>query len=215
MSQRNDLYGECNVNQAPVEVFSEMCCKRCLNPECSRSSFGGTAFDKRVHGWFEKLFSNVARMDARDPRFQAISQQGFHTIDLSRMPEVRTSDWIDPRDLVRPAKPTGEGNSPLPQPPNPSPPAAESVALPIPADQPKPPEIPVVASRMQVPKKSTLPRQVILGNAPSQSGKVLPGAPPAGSSPTESGSWKSGPLSVPQDANVQVVAPGAKVKFES
>lgn len=94
--QRRDLYGECNMEEAPVDVFTAECCMYCFNPECTRSSFGKSKFDIRVSTWYERLFSSTPRMTPDDPRYEGISAQKFLVINPAL---TVNSTWVDPRDI--------------------------------------------------------------------------------------------------------------------
>jgi hypothetical protein len=89
-----DYLKECNNQGLPLEDFRLTFCVRCQQPECTRSTFGTSAFHQRVSTWYDRLFENVPRMDSGDPRFGEISAQPFQGVAPSD-----SSDWVDPRDL--------------------------------------------------------------------------------------------------------------------
>lgn len=93
MAQRRDLYSECNVDGAPVDVFTAECCIRCVSPECTRSSKGGK-FELRVSTWEDRLFRNPPQMNPSDPRYARIANQRFVGIDAGPVPEVRSTGWV-------------------------------------------------------------------------------------------------------------------------
>ena len=100
-----DYLRECNDHQVPIEDFQGAFCIRCFQPECSRSQYGKSKFDTRVSTWAERLFLNVPRLDPHDPRYGAIAEQKFLTLDTGRTPEV--SSWVDPNEPQQeaPSKP--------------------------------------------------------------------------------------------------------------
>lgn len=201
---KNDLLPECNVVQAPLDVFKEQCCDHCINPECSRSGFGQSKFDVRVGNWHERLFSEVPRMDQGDPRFEGISGQKFLTIGGGPL-VVGQADWADVPTLEKRPEPAPVTAAPEPEPPAPAP-APEKPALAPEKPAAKPPEpAPSAPVRPQAP----MPQHMVLANAPSQSGKVLQS--PTGQ-PTDS--W-SGPVGAPSTGGStdRVVKPGERVKI--
>jgi len=186
---RRDLFGECNVDGAPIDVFSAECCVRCINPECTRSARGGK-FELRVQTWQDRLFDNPARMRPDDPRYRSIAGQNFLAVDVGPVPNVRgSSGWIDPlavkeakrAELVAMAEKAG----PLPTTALAS---AEAVAEP----KPKPPS----------------PRHLLLANAPDQSGKTV-GPAPAPPAPKPDPWVQKSPPASPGT----IISPGATVKF--
>lgn len=91
---RRDQLAECNTAKEAVNSFQEVWCKRCVNPECTRSTFGQSLFDRRVNSWEDRLFRNPSRMSESDPRFKGIAGQKFLSLDLNAPVEVR--GWSDP-----------------------------------------------------------------------------------------------------------------------
>ncbi len=181
---RRDLFGECNVDGAPIDVFSAECCVRCINPECTRSAHGGK-FELRVSKWQDRLF-NPPQMRPDDPRYGVIAGQQFVAVEAGPIPEVRgSSGWVDP--LAKETEkaeftPMGEKAEPLPTP---------AVAFGVTPTEPK--------------SKIVLPRHLLLANAPSQTGKMVGAAPPPKSDP-----WA--PPSSPTSTET-IISPGATVKF--
>lgn len=90
---RLDLYGECNVEKAPVNQFIDQCCSKCINPECTRSQFGKTKFGARTATWHERLFTQVPRMDRDDTRYGGIAAQRFELIQPAL---TISSGWSEP-----------------------------------------------------------------------------------------------------------------------
>jgi hypothetical protein len=86
-------------------------------------------------------------MSPDDPRFTKFSAQRFITIDPGRTPEIRTSSWVDPRDLTEPAT---QGTIP-------------AVTTPAPEQAPEPAPVGQVSPT------------AMLMNAQSQNGRVLSG----------------------------------------
>jgi hypothetical protein len=197
MERKSDLYGECNVVGAPVEVFAEQCCKHCINPECTRSAFGKTKFDQRVGNWYERMFSNVPRMNQEDPRFPKISAQRFLAIN---QPLTVNAGWIDPRDLVEETAPQIIEVS-LPTPPIviPSVKVVDGPPLVVTLEDVPPPAPPVESPRS---RPQTL-------NTPVKPGQMI--QPPAGQ-PKPGNSWDA-PVPTMETQGVRVVKAGAKVKL--
>ena len=184
--RRRDLLGECNLDGAPLDMFQQECCARCLNQECTRSIAGKSKFEQRTSTWEERLFSQVPRMDPTDPRYVVIAGQRFITVDVGRTPEVR-SDWVDP--LV----PT----------PAPAVTPVQVAAQPVVITQ-KTEELSAPSARTD--GFRTKPNMV-LSNAPDQSGKVLkPNAPLPTQAPKDA--W-----SPQKSASEGVVLPGAVIKL--
>lgn len=182
---RRNLLSECNLNGAPLAIFSAECCARCINPECTLSMVGNTKFDLRVNTWEERLFTKVPRMSQQDPRFTMISGQKFLAIDTSRMPEVHTGNWIDPQDLEKPQPP----------PPSIAPSAPPTEAL---------SEVPPTSGR------KVIPRHMLLANAPPQAGKMLQtGSVP----PVDRWAGPVAPPSTVDSPPAPIVKPGARVKL--
>lgn len=89
---KRDLYGECNVDGTPVDVFTAECCLHCINPECSRSSFGKSKFDIRVNTWYDRFFSNPPKMKPDDSRYKDFAAQKFQQVN----PELHlTTSWVE------------------------------------------------------------------------------------------------------------------------
>ncbi len=114
-----DLLRECNDQSIPLEDFSRQFCARCLQPECTRSQHGTSAFEKRVTTWKDRLFDNIPRMPQEDPRYDRIHSKKFLVVDTSATPELQ--GWVDPRDLADEVKttttePVAEVQDPTPTP---------------------------------------------------------------------------------------------------
>lgn len=167
MSQRRDLLGECNTERLPLNEFNEGWCRRCVNPECSRSLFGQSRFDLRVNSWEDRLFLNPPRMDPSDPRYDLVSKQKFLSIDTSAPPEIRS--WVDPM-----AQPMHEPTPHFIEPKvKPAPPALKSEPPPVVSEEPSVPSQ-ALAPRPQV-SSPTIRPEVLSMNAPNQGGKMLSG----------------------------------------
>jgi len=190
---------ECNLNGAPLDVFVAECCQRCINPECTRSQFGGSKFDQRTGTWLQRLFTEVPKLQPNDPRFQAIAGQKFLTIDAGRTPEVRSTVWVDPRDLE-----TASAQVTAPPVVEPTP----SLVVATAEAQPETLDPPATNTPQPTPPRKSVPRHMVLANAPSQSGKII--RPETSSAPPKD-AW-AGPLASP-DANITVIKPGATVKL--
>ena len=214
MTQRRDLYGECNTVGAPNDVFAEQCCKHCINHECTRSAFGKTKFDQRVGNWHDRLFAHVPRMDQGDPRFASIAGQRFMLINPSLT--VGSSSWVDPRDLsdqvAVPKQPPAPPEA-LPEPPEP-PKIVEALepAPPV-AQAPDPPQTPIEPQiQPQAPSTGRLPANLMNANTPVQQGRMLQPPPDAPTKP--SNSWDA-PVPTTDTDGVKVVKSGARVKLGS
>lgn len=195
--ERRDQYGECNVVGAPVEVFAEECCKHCINPECTRSAFGKTKFDQRVGNWYERMFSNVPRMDQGDPRFSKINAQRFMAISPSL---TVNSGWVDPRDLVEPAPQIIEVQLPTPPIVIPSVKVVDGPPLVVTLEEALAPTPPPTD------KPRVRPQTL---NTPVKPGQMI--QPPAGQ-PMPGSSWDA-PVPTMDTQGVRVVKAGAKVKL--
>ena len=210
MTQRRDLYSECNTVGAPNEVFAEQCCKHCINPECTRSAFGKTKFDQRVGNWYDRLFAHVPRMDQGDPRFEGIAAQRFVLINPALTLNSQAS-WMDPRDLsdqvivpnAAPSKP-----EPLPEA---VPEPVQMVAAPQAVQSATPPQAAprTVEPAPQPAPTGRTPSNLVSANTPVQQGRML--QPPEGASkPTNS--WDA-PIPTTETDGVRVVKTGARVKL--
>ena len=188
-----DLYAECNGGQAPEDVFTEACCSRCVNPDCSRSLYGKGGFDDRVHNWYERLFSQVPKLPTDDPRYGKISGQRFLLIDPEGS-QGASSDWVDPRDLE--AKSVQISRAIPATPPPAPPPVSESAPTP-----------PVAAA---VPASSVL-------NTPPKQGQMLPNSSPSPQPPSAGGDGWATPPPASQHAvpDAKVVKSGARIKLGS
>jgi len=187
MISRTDFYGECNVVGAPVDAFTGECCVFCVNPECTRSSFGKSKFDIRVSTWYERLYSNVPRMNPEDPRFEKISAQRFIPINP---PLSINSGWVDPRDL--------------------SPQDATSAAVAPPLIlTPDPKPEPQLQLEPELPQKGHLSKDLTFANTPVQQGQMIAqGKKPV----TSADPWSAPPPSTDTE-NVRVIKPGGKVRL--
>ncbi len=198
--RRVDLYGECNVEGAPIDTFTAECCTWCVNPECTRSSHGKSKFDIRTSTWYDRLFANVPRMDHGDPRFDKISAQRFLAIQPPL--EIRSSPWLDPRDVeanqvALQAPAVAPPAAPIEPPPHQPEPAQTQTATPAQAPKPSP-------SREQIQNLSTV-------NTPVQHGRLL--TPPVGTPHVKAPSSWDAPVPSSDTEGVKVVKPGAKVKL--
>jgi hypothetical protein len=167
MGKRLDYLKECNEHGVALQDFQEAFCKRCYQPECTRSLFGEMKFDQRVSTWFDRLFANPPQMDPNDPLAREISAQKFQMINPVALSQG-ASDWHDPRDLK-----------------------ATSVSVPVhvtpePTLTPKsvvePPKPVVVEPEVnETPNSHNLSKEVVLINTPTSRGIMLPGG--SGTSP--------------------------------
>lgn len=93
---RRDYLGDCNEHKVALADFHEQFCKRCTQPECSRSQFGTTKFEQRVSTWKERLITAVPVMPSQDPRFIGITAKQFKSIEMGPIPEV--VGWVNPKE---------------------------------------------------------------------------------------------------------------------
>lgn len=199
--RRLDLYAECNGGQAPEQEFTEACCSRCVNPECSRSLYGKGGFDDRVHNWYERLFSQVPRLAADDPRYGKIAGQRFLLIDPDGSTQPSgASDWVDPQDLEAKSVLISRAVSPTPAP------------IPVPV-QNTPPDPPAQVGEFKQEPATASPSGVL--NTPAKQGQMLPGKATPPTAPA-SGGWVT-PPPAPTHAvpDAKVVKSGARIKLGS
>jgi len=214
---RTDLYGECNVENAPVDVFTAECCVFCINPKCSRSTFGKSKFEIRTSTWYERLFTDTPRMDPGDSNYSKIAAQKFVNIKPS-LGDINP-DWVDPLILDLPPSvetsqaPVSEtfpdavsklrslktkDESQTPEPEKPSTPEP----VPVPEPTPEPPKTP------KPEPKGQLPNNLALENTPVEQGQMIK---PQKEIP-QGDSWDA-PISSADTENVRVVKPGTKIKL--
>lgn len=172
---RVDYIRECNDQGVPPEDFVGAFCNRCFQPECGRSQSGKSKFDQRISTWADRLFLNVPKLAPEDPRFAPIASQKFITIDTGRTPEIRSA-WVDPNE------PQALGAPEVPAPPQESAPVVPRPVLP----------------------PGTVPRHMLMANAPSQAGKVLG----SGGKSAKRDAWAT-----PEVPAEPVVAPGSRIKL--
>jgi len=149
--QRRDLWGECNIQGAPVDVFTAECCLACVNPECTRSNFGHSKFEIRVANWYDHFFAKVPRMSPDDPRYNGIAFQKF----IALTQPIAVNSWVDPRDITEQ-------------------PVISSEPLLTP---PKPLEPPVEAPKIEAPEKALQGQPQALLNTSVQQGQMIGNKP--------------------------------------
>jgi len=185
VSERKDFLPICNDQRTPLELFKQMFCDRCMQPECTRSKVGLSKFEKRVSRWYDDYFADVPKLDSSDPRYSLITAQKFITLDTGPIPEIQTSSWVDPRDLAE-AKPP--------------------VALPT------PPAAPVEAAP-KIPQ-TTFPRINRPLNTPNQGPRMLGGAPAPTAVPAPATDpWGTTTTPAESSGTETVVTPGTTIKF--
>lgn len=193
---RRDLLKECMTENVPLEDFRLAFCARCHQPECSRSTFGGTPFDQRVSSWKERLFTQVPRMDPSDPRFSDIASKQFKLLDL--VPPAAQSSWDDPREKRRSLVqvPAAIEISPAP---------AEKEAPPV-RFMTAQPSVPEPVPEPQVPettRKADISRETVLLNTPRpQGGIMLPGAPSSPRPQEKADPWEA-PAERPAEVRIE------------
>ena len=195
---RTDLYGECNLEGAPVDVWTAECCMKCVNPRCTRSAFGTSKFEIRTSTWYERLFSETPKMDPKDERYEGIAAKHFTPVN----PEiVVNSDWSDPKESQPSPK-----DPPLPQKllePEPEPEPAKTEPEPV-----KPEPKPVEPRPVEPKEKGRLSGDLAGTNTPLKQGQMIK---PGQSQPT-SDTWDA-PVSPVDPSNVRVIKPGEKIKL--
>lgn len=146
----SDLTKKAGSPLTPQELKASFC-DFCTQPECTRSLYGTSRFERRVSTWQERLFTQVPKMDARDPRFSDIASKGFVLIAPETL--VKSSgDWVDPRDIKN----------------------TTTVSVPESVVVSESDKEPLVAAQVESTTR-TVPREVILMNTPAQRGIMLPG----------------------------------------
>lgn len=202
MTPRRDLLAECNTANEGLPTFQETWCKRCTQPDCTRSSFGLTRFDVRTRTWEDRLFINPPRMDPSDPRFALLNRPHFLSVDVGPTPELRS--WVDPASQTAPveAPVVVKKDEPpvltavLTDPP----PVAQETAAPAPVPTPAPVQRPTEAD----PNLAVLSMQT-----PNQTGAMIVGVrsanPPPSATPKD-------PWAAPTPAE-NVVPVGGRVKL--
>jgi hypothetical protein len=193
VTQRKDWMGDCLGDLAkkagspltPQELKASFC-DFCTQPECTRSLHGTSRFERRVSTWQERLFTQVPKMDARDPRFSDITSKGFVIIDQQAFAKPSGGDWVDPRDLKSTSVSVPEAVKP------------ETV---VSVEEP-------VVTVPDEPTTRTVPREVILMNTPAQRGIMLPGG--SQQLRPQRDAWDAPQLVKPGE---KVVQSGATVRF--
>jgi hypothetical protein len=195
--RRLDLYAQCNVEpRAPLDVFTAECCALCVNPGCTRSTYGNTKFESRVSNWHERLFVNVPRMRPDDERFGKISGQKFLLIDPAGSVSAPSQGWVDPRDL-KPARVQ------VPARIEPAPPSKQAEPMPEAVPPSRAPEAPVETTR------GPARPETAFVNTPVTQGQMI-GGKPAPAAPE----WKS-PVPIVTTKEDRVVKTGAKIRIGS
>lgn len=177
-------------------MFTAECCMQCVNPSCTRSTFGTSKFEIRTATWHDRLFTKVPRMDPSDPRFMGISAKQFLAFN---QPLTVSGDWVDPRDLQQSLQ-----QSPVSAPEPVASPAPEPALVPEPAPEAPPIPVPTVPA-----SSGTLSPHLAQVNTPVQRGQML--QPPVGA-PKPTSSWDAA-IPTTDTAGVQIVKAGAKVKI--
>lgn len=206
MAERRDYLAECNSEGVAIPDFEAAFCARCLQPECQRSRFGQSRFEKRTSNWKTRLFEAVPRMDDSDPRIIQLRTKRFIEVPTGRIPEVG-SGWRDPRDLV---------DEPLPiaTPPVSSVPPRAVAEEPeeAPVSEPPPAMAPPIPapSPISPPAVSEAPLATRPLNTPRQQGQMLGGRAPV--APKTQDAWAVTPT---ETKGLPVVRPGTRIKMGS
>lgn len=194
--EKRDHLAICNELGVPSQDFEMQFCARCLQSECVRSQHGKSRFEQRVVSWKGRLFDEVPRMNASDPRLLSIRAKKFVEIDTGRVPEIggKSDAWVDPRDLDEPREsPQATASEP------------EPVAQVTPP--PEPVTVPPVEPKVSEPKISerAVPQ---LMNTQVQQGRMIGGRKPE--PPRDP--WE---VKTQETQGLQVVKPGARIKLGS
>jgi hypothetical protein len=216
-NRRSDYLRECNNRSLPLEDFRLTFCVRCLQPECTRSTYGSSKFDQRTQTWVERLFTQVPRMDPSDPRFKETSEQNFSTIDLAANiePGGGTASWLDPRELKSEKTSFVVPLGFIPPPPEETPSSRNPVEIAqLPVQDPSAETQPSKVQPVPTDKKaSNLPRDVLLMNTVGHDGAYLPGAPSKpGLRPVRKDPWA---VPEPIAPNEVIVERGATFRFSA
>jgi len=188
--ERTDQYGECNMDNIPVDEFTAECCMRCVSPRCTRSFFGKSKFEIRTGSWYERLFSEVPKMDPDDPNYEKIAAQKFMPAEE---PVAVNSDWTEPKDLP----------APVPEPKIET--KIESKSEPLPEETP--PKILDPPPPPPPQEKGQLSRDLAYSNTPTKQGQMISGA----KSKPQKDAWDA--PAAPIDTNARVIKPGEKIKI--
>lgn len=218
MPGKQDFYDDCSSGfgstRPTVEQLAEAWCNRCSNTECSRS-LGKTKFEQKVETWEDRLFLHTPRMSPSDPRFLPIASQGFHTIELGRVPEIRSA-WHDPRDLAEASAPARFSPDVVPAEAEPAPePVQQAPAVP---ESPEPPRVQpaaiVAATHPKPPVVDTKPVKAAPRplNTPDQRGRLLQRPVSAPNPPPAADPWAAPHKSALSPGDT-IVKPGAKVRL--
>ena len=194
MNAKKDYLSVCNDKNVREADFTLSFCNRCSQPECSRSLHGGSAFDRRVNTWTERLFTDVPKLDPKDPRYLPIVSAEFKTLDSAKTTVAFDGPaWFDPRDVPNePVSPVTASVEEL-----------KVVVLPLEEKvEPEPVALPPAFAK-------NLPRALLLLNTEPQP-MMLPGAPASAST----GDKWSGPVPKGEPLpSAPVVKKGATIKF--
>ena len=176
---------------------------QCINPECTRSTFGSSKFDLRTSTWYDRLFEHVPRMDQADPRFKEFSAKKFLAFNPSI--EVNSRSWVDPRDVEAQADQVQA--APVPVEPKPAVQVQEVVQ---PELRPIEQSVQHTTSPAPTPAQTgTFPQHLVLANTPVQRGLMIQA--PVGA-PRPVSSWEA-PVPSADTEGVKVVKPGTKIKL--
>lgn len=186
MATRRDLLHECNDQKIPIVDFDLAFCKRCYQPDCTRSIYGTMKFDQRVATWHERLFSHVPRMDPADPRASEIQAKLFQMVEPP-IPGVM-SGWDDPRVVKSSLVSVPDQLEPV-----------EPQSAPV-TPEPLPPRI----------FSESISQEVVLINTPLQRNGIMLAGGPSVARPNRRDSWDA---PVPLAPGETLVKNGATIRF--
>jgi hypothetical protein len=95
MTHLEDYIEQCMADtqvEATREDFQTAFCRRCLNPDCQRSSYQGSAWKHRMDRQLQGLNAPVFMPEAH-PLYTALSQQDFISFEAQKA-TLRGGDWL-------------------------------------------------------------------------------------------------------------------------
>jgi hypothetical protein len=140
MSEVNARLRERNAGPIPLNEFNLINCRLCARRECARSGLNNSAFDKRVHNWREKLFTNVPRAEEEDSQWDHLRAKKFisGSVPSVEVKSFRSPPVEKPEPTPEPVQSEAKEPEPTPEPtPEPEPPPE----LDIPKQQTPPPAV--------------------------------------------------------------------------
>jgi hypothetical protein len=203
MPDKRDWLGECNEHNVPLGDFKLQFCDSCLTQDCTRSQYGKSKFEARVHTWEQRLFLETPTMEPTDPRYEKIHAQKFINIEPGGPLEIGQSAWIDPLDPLDPLDKTIQS-------PQIEPILQSNIPEPEPLSEPEIKEPTIEKSELKnTPEQVTRPVMFTATNTPNKPGQMV-GEPPKVPEKQKQDPWEP-PKPVADDE--EIVKPGAKIRF--